>query len=151
MKNLFSKAILAVAVVFTMTSCDKDDELISNDDLPMVSKSFVSQYFGSAKVISTIKDKESSSTFEYEVKLDNGVDIKFDNAGLWQDVEARNDRDALPITSFILPSIVSYVTANYATVGINSIDREVNGFDVELTNDIDLEFDKEGNFIRVDK
>ena len=150
MKNLFSKAILAVAVVFAMTSCDKDDDLISSDELPTVSKSFVSEYFGTAKIISTIKDKEGAS-FEYEVKLDNGVDINFDDAGLWQDVEMRNDTQALPTTAFILPAIVQYVTENYATVGINGIDRELNGFDVELTNDIDLVFDKDGKFVRKDK
>src|SRR5690606_12634662 len=116
---------LGFAVVFTMVSCDKDDELISNNELPAPSKTFVSENFASAKIISTVKDKEGSS-FEYEVKLDNGVDIKFDNAGLWQDVEARNDRDALPTTTFILPAIVNYVTTNYATVGINGIDREIN-------------------------
>lgn len=150
MKNLFSKAILAVAVAFTMTSCDKDEVLIPNEELPTTSKSFVTEYFGSAKIISTIKDKEGISNFEYEVKLDNGVDINFDNSGLWQDVEMRSDRDALPNTSFILPAIVDYVTANYASVGINGIEREVNGFDIELTNDVDLVFDKDGKFIRID-
>ena len=151
MNNLFSKAILAVAVIFTMTSCDKDEELISNDSLPVVSKSFVSEYFGNAKIISTIKDKEGVSSFEYEVKLDNGVDINFDEAGVWQDVEMRNDKQALPNTAFILSTIVEYVNDNYANIGINGIDRELNGFDVELTNDVDLVFDKEGKFIRVDK
>jgi uncharacterized lipoprotein YehR (DUF1307 family) len=150
MKNLVSKAILALAVIFTMTSCDKDDVLISNDELPTESKTFVTEYFGSAKIISTIKDKEGV-TFEYEVKLDNGVDVKFDAAGLWQDVEARNDREVLPNTSFILPAIADYVTTNYTSVGINGIEREVNGFDVELTNDVDLVFDKDGKFIRIDR
>lgn len=150
MKNLITKAILAVAVVFTMASCDKYEELISTEELPVVSKTFIGEYFESAKIISTIKDTENSG-LEYEVKLDNGVDINFDSEGLWQEVEARNDKAALPNTAFILPSIVEYVTVNYPTVGINGIDREVNGFDIELTNDVDLEFDREGNFVRIDK
>ena len=150
MKNLFSKAILAVAVVFTMASCDKDEELISNEQLPSVSKSFISEHFGSAKIISTIKDTENSG-LEYEVKLDNGVNINFDSQGLWQEIEVRNDKTPLPNTAFILPAIVEYVTINYPTIGINGIDRELNGFDVELTNDLDLEFDSEGNFVRIDK
>lgn len=151
MKNLFSKMFVATAVVFSMTSCDKDEQLISSDELPTVSKNFVSEYFAGAKYISTVKDKEGVSSYEYEVKLDNGVDIKFDEAGQWQEVEMRNDIQALPNTAFILPAIVKYVNDNYATVGINGIDRELNGFDVELTNDLDLEFDKEGNFIRIDR
>lgn len=151
MKNLLGRFGLVLAVVFTMTSCDKDDEKISIDELPAVSSSFINEYFSPAKITSVVKDLEGQSTFEYEVKLDNGVDIKFDSQGLWQDVEARNDKTTLPTTAFILPSIVQYVTSNYPTVGINGIERELNGFDVELTNDIDLEFDKEGNFVRIDK
>lgn len=85
------------------------------------------------------------------MKLNNGVDIKFDQVGNWLDVEARNDREALPNTSFILPAIVSYVNSSYPSVGINGIDREPNGFDVELTNDVDLIFDSQGNFIREDR
>lgn len=149
MKNLFSKSIAAVALVVTMISCDKDETLISSDELPTISKSFISENFVGSKIISTVKDTENSS-FEYEVKLDNGVDIKFDSQGLWQEVEARNDKSSLPNTSFILPAIVEYVTANYANVNINGIDREINGFDVELTNDIDLVFDVDGKFLRID-
>lgn len=150
MKNLFSKFLLVGVVAFTMTSCDKNDEIIANEDLPAVSKSFVSENFAGAKITSSKKDKEGTS-FEYEVKLDNGVDIKFDQNGQWLDVEMRNDREALPSTAFILPNIVNYVSTNYASVGINGIEREAHGFDVELTNDVDLEFNAEGNFIRIDR
>jgi len=50
-----------------------------------------------------------------------------------------------------LPAIVSYVTNNYPSVGINGIEREMNGFDIELTNDIDLVFNSEGGFVREDR
>lgn len=151
MKSLLVKMVLMLGVVFTMASCDKDEERIAIDELPAVSQSFISQYFANAKITSTIKDKESAARVEYEVKLDNGVAITFDEAGNWLDVEARNDREALPSTGFILPAIVSYVTNNYPSVGINGIEREMNGFDIELTNDIDLVFNSEGGFVREDR
>lgn len=151
MKSLIFKMFLILGVVFSLTSCDKDEERIGDEDLPAVSKSFINDFFSNAKITSVIKDKEGANLFEYEVKLNNGVDIKFDQVGNWLDVEARNDREALPNTSFILPAIVSYVNSSYPSVGINGIDREPNGFDVELTNDVDLIFDSQGNFIREDR
>lgn len=151
MKSLLFKMVLILGVIFSMTSCDKDEERIPNENLPSVSRTFVNEFFGSAKINSVIKDKEGANRFVYEVKLDNGVDIKFDEAGNWLELEARNDREALPNTSFILPAIVNYVNATYPSVGINGIDREPNVFDVELNNDLDLVFDKEGNFIREDR
>ena len=78
------------------------------------------------------------------MKLGSSVGINFDDAGLWQVVEMRIDTQAFPTTAFILPPIVQYVTENYTSVSINGIDKELNGFDVELTNDIDLVFDKDG-------
>lgn len=149
MKKIVLTVFALIAVAFVFTACDKDEQVIPNEQLPEAATAFVNEYFAGAKIISSIKDKEGS-THEYEVKLDNGVDIKFDNNGNWLDVEARNDTQALPNTGFILSSIVSYVSQHYASAAINGIEKKPNGFDVELTNDMDLVFDVDGVFVRVD-
>jgi len=42
------------------------------------------------------------------------------------------------------------VAANYTDAGINEISRDRRGYEVELTNQIELQFDQNGNFVRVD-
>lgn len=151
MKNVISKMLLMFAVVMTLSSCEKDEQSITVNDLPAVAQAFVKDYFGEGKILSTIKDKEGKNSFEFEVFMDNGVEIKFDQNGLWQEVDLRDDRQALPTVLFIHEAIRTYIETNYAGQGINGIERELYGFDVELTNDMDLVFDAQGKFIRIDK
>ena len=128
-------------------SCDKE-ELISTENLPATANTFLSEYFADVKVLSVTREKEGTTT-DYQVLLDNGIEVKFDKNGNWDEVEALTDTDAIP-TSFIPEAVVTYVQENYENAGINNIDKEKNGFDVELTNGLDLIFDTNGQFVRID-
>lgn len=143
-----SGLLLALFIVFTISSCDKDDEMVAPEQIPAAGHAFLAEHFSSQKVVSVEKDKDGVDGLEYEVRLDNGVVVKFDEGGNWEDVDAPNNM-ALP-TTFILQSIVSYVATEYSTEGINGIDKERQGFEVELTNGVDLLFNTEGSFVRVD-
>lgn len=134
-----------MALVFT--SCDKE-EMIGVEGLPNEASAFLASHFADIKVSNVKKEKEGLSGTEYTVYLQNGVQVKFDKNGNWEDVEAPNGQ-ALP-TSFIPTKIVEYVQANYPTEGINSIDKERNRYDVELTNGLDLEFNANGEFVKID-
>lgn len=146
-KRLIKVALLS-AIACVAVSCDKE-ELISTDNLPVTANTFLNAHFNAAEVLSVSREKEMLSGAEYEVLLNNGVEVKFDKNGNWTEVEARKDTEALP-TSFILVPIVDYVEEHYGDAGINSIDKEKNGFDIELTNGLDLIFDTEGEFVRID-
>lgn len=148
MKNLFLKFSLVIAVVFTLVSCDKDEK-VGADALPVAASTFIKEYFPTATILFTEKETELGG-YEFDVVLSNGVEISFDENGTWKSVEARIDANALPNTDFILPAIVDYVTTNHKSVFINGIEKEQNGFDVELTNGLDLVFDKDGKFVRID-
>ena len=147
MKKLTGIFAALMMVVF-ISSCDKDEK-IAIDQLPSAAQVFLDEHFASQPVVSLRKDKDGRSGLEYEARLDSGIEITFDQDGSWQEADAP-DNVALP-TSFILPSIVNYVAAEYPNIGINNIDREVQGFDVELTNNVDLIFDTQGNFVRIDR
>jgi len=148
MKKIILKLSLLLAVAFIAVSCEKE-ELIDVNNLPAVANTFLNDHFKDVKVLSVTREKEALSGTEYQVLLNNGVEVKFDKNGDWTEVEARENTAAIP-TSFILTPIVNYVKDNYENTGINSIDKEKHGFDVELTNGLDLVFDKEGKFLRID-
>lgn len=146
LKNL-SVAMLMVAV---LASCDKDDneEIIKTEDLPATGQTFLKDHFGAQKITSVEKENEGAEGIEYEARLDNGVIVKFDKDGVWKEADAPANL-SLP-TTFILPAIVNYVGTAYPDAGINDIDKERAGFDIELTSGLDLVFNLDGDFVRVD-
>ena len=48
------------------------------------------------------------------------------------------------------PEIARYVGQNYPKQRIVSIDKESGGYEVELSNGLDLKFNKAGQFKRID-
>ncbi len=145
-KLLFTlTAILSFGILFI--SCDKE-EVIQADQLPKEANTFLNTHFNGVKILQVEKEKEGLSGTEYKAILASGVQVKFDKNGDWTEVESNNNTAIS--TGFILAPIVKYIIENYANSGIKSIEKEKHGFDVELVNDIDLVFDKEGKFLRVD-
>lgn len=53
---------------------------------------------------------------------------------------------ALP-TGFIHPGIINFVSLNFPDQEINEISREYYGYEVELTNEVELNFNTNGNII----
>jgi hypothetical protein len=146
MKKIVYSFIALVVLVFSM-SCEKE-EFVGVDDLPTAGVNFLDQYFTGIKVSNVKKEKEGLSGTEYTAYLENGMVVKFDKNGTWEEVDAP-DNLAIPI-SFIPNKIVDYVTEYYPSADINGIDQEKSKYDVELTNGLDLEFNSAGKFVRMD-
>lgn len=114
--------------------------------MPANIKSFLAKYYPNA----TVAKYESKKTLvgqKYEVKLNNGAEIDFDKNGIWEEI---SDKQGVPST-LIPAKIKLYLAQKYKGVKVESIDKENNKIKVELINDIDLEFDKNGKFLRIDK
>jgi len=140
-------ALLAIAVI--MVSCDKDDDhQIPVASLPVSASTFLNTFFKDVTIRKIEKQTPSATNKSaYSVELANGIEVDFDQEGNWKEVESDND-SAIP-TGFISSTLVSYVTTNYKAAQISAIDKVTAGFEVELTNDVDLLFDADGNFIKV--
>jgi len=146
------KLLLSIALLFSIAaltiSCDKET-LIDETGLPKNATEFLSQNFNGVKILTVVEEKEGLSGKEYDVLLDNGIEVKFNKNGEWLDIDAKTDTATLP-DSLIPTSILNYVKEKYPAAGINSIEKENHGYDVELTNGLDLAFDKDGKFLRID-
>jgi len=148
MKKLLLSLSLVLSIAFLTMSCDKET-VVTEGDLPNSASQFINSNFNGVKILSVVEEKEGLSGKEFEVLLDNGIEIKFDKNGQWLDIDAVNDASILP-DNLIPAAILAYVKENYPNSGVNSIERENYGFDIELTNGLDLVFDKEGKFVRID-
>lgn len=152
MKNLILALSVFAFTGVTTISCNDDDDnntsMVEFNTLPNTAVEFVNTYFAGIDIVNVEKYSPAQSNgVMYEVNFRDGSEIEFDQAGNWVKVEAA-DNFTIP-TGFILPVIVTYVNTNYPLQGINQIEKNSTGFEVELTNDMDLIFDATGNFIRI--
>ena len=145
MKRAFLTIMAALASLVVLASCDNDEKHLNYNELPNVAKSFINNHFGDNEARSVIKEYDDL-TYHYEVYLTDGTKIEFKKNGEWREVE--NRVEGIP-TSILPAGIVSYVQENYGSYFIVSVERD-RQYDIELNNDLDLDFTLDGNFIRVD-
>ncbi|MDE5726227.1 MAG: PepSY-like domain-containing protein [Duncaniella sp.] len=151
MKKFISLMVsMIVGLVALMAwSCDDDkndkDAPISFESLPQAAQTFIHQYYPSDKVVYVSREGKNNRT-SYDVTLASGHEVEFDATGQWTDVDAPAQQY---VPEGIVPQPISeYVATNFPAYGINEISRKSNGgYEVELTNGLELPFDRDGIFI----
>ncbi|MBF4464484.1 PepSY-like domain-containing protein [Flavobacterium sp. LC2016-12] len=138
-----TKIIVAVLLLGFVISA-KAQKKIETTELPKPAQEFLKKHFSYTSVEIAKKDAEHGEK-GYEVKLKDGTEVEFWKDGSYREV----DGDDKPIpTEFIPDSVKDYVSKNYPNEKITHIDYGHKDLDVDLTNDIDLEFTKEGKILK---
>lgn len=136
--------LLALALAFVFTSCDKED-IVNTDDLPGDATSFVSTHYPDQQILRVIKERDDLKV-TYYVYLDNGTKLEFTKSGELKEIEG-SER----IPDSILPALVlDYVNDNYPGAFIRCWDPEGSTHEARLSNGLELVFDKYGNFLRIE-
>ena len=118
-----------------------NDRPITFKELPQKSQQFITTHFSGVEVLSVTVDDD------YEVYLANGTKVEFTLQGEWKEVKCPGS--AVP-AAIVPAAITKYVKAQFPNSAIVKIDKKYRGYEVELNNDLELKFDKDGNFIGVD-
>ncbi len=135
-------AIATLAVTPTMA----EDVAITAKKLPETAQKFLKTNFAQSTVVSATHDKDLGDN-DYTVLLDNGIKIEFDASGKWESVKSKSAK----IPAGIIPvKIAGYIVEKYPSAAIEKIERKRYGYEVELTNDLDLKFSSDGRFIGLD-
>ena len=137
-------AILSIGVAVAYNSTD-DDRPVAAAELPKKIQDFVKQHFAGSEISYAKKDKGLVYE-EFEVVLANGAKIEFDKHNEWEEVDC--ERGEVP-ASIIPKAIGDYLTKHYPQISVEKISRG-RGYDVELSNDLELEFDRSGKLLRID-
>lgn len=115
-----------------------DDRIVPANNLPEAARAFIAANYKGQKVLRVEKDWNS-----YDCILANGTKIEFNKKGVWEEVENN-------LTDAIVPKAIrDYVKVNFPNNTIKKIDKERCGYDIELSNDVSMKFDKQGTFIRL--
>ena len=130
--------ILALFVMMLSASTDARDIVIKVKDLPAPARSLVKNHFKGRMIVKAEKESNLNGV-SYEVTLSNGDEIKFNCKGGWVEIDCKTD--AVPV-SVVPNAIAVYVKKNYHNVKINKIERGRLSYEVELSNGVDIHFDK---------
>ena len=125
-----------------------NDKPIQVSEMPKAAQLFIKNHFADlsvamAKVEIDFLDKN------YDVVFTNGNKVEFDKKGNWTNVDCEHTQ--VPVA--ILPEAIrQYVVKNYPDAKVLKIEvTDRKGYDVELSNGFELEFDKRMNVIDVDR
>lgn len=113
--------------------------------VPDAVSAFVKQYFPNATIAGVERDHDHG--LEYDLYLSDGTEIDFDANNQWDNVDCHGK----PVPAALVPkAIAAYVRSNYQNMAISKINREHYGYEIELANGLELNFDRSGNFMGMD-
>ncbi|EAI5839744.1 hypothetical protein B7A38_02065 [Campylobacter coli] len=131
------KLKLGLAALLGATVLLAKDMVVPASELPNNAKEFISKNFKTAQIGLVKKDIDS-----YDVILNDGTEIDFIITGEWKDVDGKYK--ALP--NSILPNIMPKISAS-SNAQIIEVSREINGYKFELSNQLKIYTDAQGNIL----
>ena len=143
-KSVFIAAI--ACMMMHSVSTFASDRMIKVSQLPTAAMAFIQKTFPGQGIAYAQLDFDDFRK-NYEVRLNNGTEVNFDANGTWDKVDCYNS----PVPAHLIPAaIANYVKSNFAGAHIKKIDKERYGYEVELSNDLDLKFNRQGMLIEID-
>ena len=140
MKRLFLLAL----VPFLLISCEKE-EILPLTDIPSEISNYVSTHFPENPIIQAIKDTDGFE-LTYDITLEGGFFIEFNRKKEVIDIEGLTK---LP-DSVIPAKLLEYATTNYPDNYIIGWELDDRNQQIKLENGLELEFNMNGDFLRID-
>ena len=131
----YSLIVWLLALVM-MVSCE-------DVSVPVQATAFIDQYFPESSVV-LVEIENDEGTREYSVWLNDGTKIEFDVQGNWK----RVGRKKTGFPSILIPdTIMQYVKTHYPNNVVTKFSKKEYGYKLELSDDMDLRFNKQFQFI----
>ena len=131
----YSLIVWLLALVM-MVSCE-------DVSVPVQATAFIDQYFPESSVV-LVEIENDEGTRAYSVWLNDGTKIEFDMQGDWK----RVGRKKTGVPSILIPgTIMQYVKTHYPNNVVTKFSKKEYGYKLELSDDMDLRFNKQFQFI----
>jgi len=145
MQNL-KKLVAISALIFFATDTGAQEVRIQPNQVPAAISQFVRKHYPAIKITSVTQEKNLTKT-EYDVLLDNGTKLEFVNNKI-DEIEGiqRIPNSILPV------KILRYIQTNYPNSYATEWKNESRFRQkVELNTGLELEFDRSGRFLKIDR
>ncbi len=148
MKSGLKRMVLAMLsfVALSISASANNDKPIELDQLPQVAQQVVNKHFA-GKTVAMVTLESGILDKEYDVVFTDGNKIEFDKKGQWTNIECKKST----VPSALVPAqITKHVNAKYAGKRIVKIEKDNRHYDVELSNGLDLTFNKNFKVVEID-
>jgi hypothetical protein len=125
-----------------------NDKPIQVTEMPKEAQSFVKSHFANQSV-AVAKMETDFFDKTYDVIFTNGDKVEFDKKGNWTKVDCEHTQ----VPQAVIPAAIQqYVSKNYPDAKVVKIEKtDRKGFDVDLSNGFDIEFDKKMRVVEIDR
>jgi len=145
MKKIFVSAALLFAGITASFAGDRERP-ITLDKLPAAAQEFLAANFKDLTLAYAVEDPKFIGS-EYEVIYTDRTEVDFESNGEWSSVE----RKYAAVPAAIVPmQIADYVKKSFAGESIRKIDRDKYTWEVELSNGLEIKFDRNFQVIDID-
>ena len=128
-------------------------QAVSLDTLPVGIALYLEANYPNANVIALELERN-----EYNIYLDNGIELYFTSEGAFRysersdDLDDYYDDDEVYVDPAQLPLVITeYLAANYPTATIQFVEIEEGGYEVYLSNGLEITFTPSGQVIDIDQ
>lgn len=141
--------ILSIVMVFGLFEYQTiaQEKMINKHELPIKSQTFLSDYFSDYEISYIVEVNEFLISKDYKVTFSNAIEIEFDSDGSWEEVDGN---DLVIPDGFIPTSIKDYIKKSFTGNKITKIEKNRRSYEVQISNGLDLEFNADGKFKRID-
>lgn len=123
-----------------------NDKPISVNTLPIKAQILLTNYFGNQKVaLAAIESGVVNKS--YDVVLQNGTKLEFNKKGELTEIDCK--QGVVPVNLIPL-SIKNYLQNNYPGQSVKKLEIKKKEYEVELSNGMDLTFNKHFQLIDID-
>ena len=141
------KILVLLAGIFAFVGISKaDDRPGTYDQRPAAARTFIKKHFPKANLVYATVDDDLIRP-DFEVRLDNGFEIQFENDGSLDKIETREGN----VPEVLIPEkIREYVKKNYPHVTYKEYEVGTRSYEVKLSNKLELKFNSSFVLIGID-
>ena len=134
--------------VLSLTAWADGDKPIQVTEMPKAAQQFIQRHFANLSV-AVAKMETDFMSKSYDVIFTNGDKVEFDKKGKWTNVDCEHSQ----VPQEVVPAAIQkYVSKHYPETRVLKIElTDRKGYDVELNNGLEVEFDKNFKVKKIDR
>ena len=144
-KKLCAYTTILMLILFCLPANAQKITDITYRELPSKSQSFIKKYFP-RQIVENAFISRVTVYPTYNVVMRNRTEIIFDNKGEWKEIDGHGN--GVP-TNMLPKESRKTIKKRYKNIGTLRIYREAGDYNVTLTNNTELRFDRKGKLINI--